>query len=105
MLYQDALGYCSNKGDNYSGGVFVESAFFRDKPVGVLCEVYGGVPGFNFSFDIWEFGIGRNIVDKEFGLVPIDMGVYWVEGIDFSREHWQVRCICSCWGCGVSHKY
>jgi hypothetical protein len=55
--------------------------------VGVLCEAQGGVCYFDFSFDIWEFGIGGNIVDKEFILVPIDMGIYWVEGIDFSREH------------------
>jgi hypothetical protein len=62
----------------------------RDKPAGVLCKVQGGVCGFDFGFDVWKFGIGGNIVDKEFGLVTIDMGIYGLEGIDFSREHWQV---------------
>jgi hypothetical protein len=79
--------------------------FFRDKPAWVLCEVQGGVCGFNFSFDVCEVGIGGNIVDKEFGPVPIDMGIRGLECIDFSREHWQVRCICSCWGYGVGYKY
>jgi hypothetical protein len=58
--------------------------------------VQGGVCGFDFGFDIWKFGIGRNIVNKEFGLVPINIGIHWVEDIDFSGEHQQVGCICSC---------
>jgi hypothetical protein len=80
-------------------------AFFGDKPVGFCCKVQGGVCSFDFGFDIWKFGIGRNVVDKEFGPVPIDTRIRGLEGIDFSREHRQVRCICSCRGCGVGHKY
>jgi hypothetical protein len=44
-------------------------------------------------------------VNKEFSLAPIDTRIHWLEGIDFSREHWQVRCICSSWGCGVGRKH
>jgi hypothetical protein len=44
-------------------------------------------------------------VNKEFGPALIDMGIRWLEGIDFSGEHGQVRCICSCWGCGVGRKH
>jgi hypothetical protein len=62
-------------------------AFFRDKPAGVLCKAQGGVRGFNFGFDVWKFGVGRNIVDKEFGPAPIDTRIRGLEGIDFSGEH------------------
>jgi hypothetical protein len=55
--------YRPNEGDNEGGGGFVEAAFHGDKPVGVLCKAQGGVCGFDFSFDSWEIGIGRNIVD------------------------------------------
>jgi hypothetical protein len=79
--------------------------FFQDKPAGVLCEAQGGVYGFDFCFDICEFGIGGDIVDKVFGLAAIDMGVHGLEGIDFSREHWQVRPVCSFWGCRVCYKH
>jgi hypothetical protein len=84
MLYV----YHTGKRDNEGGGGFVEVALLGDKPAGVLCKAQGGVCGFDFSFDISEFGIGGNIVDKEFGLAPIDMGICRVQGIDFSREHW-----------------
>jgi hypothetical protein len=43
--------YRANKGDDESGGGFVEAAFFREKLAGVLCEAQGGVCGFDFSFD------------------------------------------------------
>jgi hypothetical protein len=46
------------------------------------------VCGFDFGFDVCKFGVGRNIVDKEFGLVSIDTRVRGLEGIDFSREYW-----------------
>jgi hypothetical protein len=97
--------YHTSKRDDKGGGGFVDVAFFGDKPVGVLYEAQGGVCGFNFSFDVWEFGTGRNIVDKEFGPAPIDIGIYGLQGIDFSREHWQVGYIFSCWGCGVGRKH
>jgi hypothetical protein len=80
-------------------------AFFRDKPAGVRCKAQGGVRSFDFSFDVWKFGFGRNIVDKQFGPAPIDTRICRLEGIDFSGEHRQVRRICSCWGCGVGHKH
>jgi hypothetical protein len=67
--------------------------FFGDKPAWVLCEAQGGVYGFDFSFDICEVCIGGNLVNKECGPVPINTGIHGLEGIDFSREHWQVRCI------------
>jgi hypothetical protein len=80
-------------------------AFFGDKPVGFCCEVQGGVCGFDFGFDAWKFGIGGNIVDKEFSPAPINVGICWLEDSDFSGEHWYVRLICSCWGCGVGRKH
>jgi hypothetical protein len=55
--------YYADKGNNNGGGGFIEAAFCGDKPVGVLCKVQGGVFGFYFSFNSWEIGIGRNIVD------------------------------------------
>jgi hypothetical protein len=79
--------------------------FFRDKPAGVLCKAQGVVHGFDFGFDVWRFGVGRNIVNKEFSPVPIDMRIRWSEGIGFSSEHRQVRYICSSWGCGVRCKH
>jgi hypothetical protein len=53
----------TDEGDDEGGGGFVEAAFCGDKPAGLLCKVQGGVCGFDFSFDGWEFGIGGNIVD------------------------------------------
>jgi hypothetical protein len=55
--------YRANEGYDVSGGGFVEAAFFKDKPVGDLCKVQGGVHGFDFSFDEREIGIGGNVVD------------------------------------------
>jgi hypothetical protein len=51
-------------------------AFLRDKPAGVLYKVQGGVCSFDFGFDVWKFGVGGNIVNKEFGPAPIDMGIH-----------------------------
>jgi hypothetical protein len=79
--------------------------FLRDKQVGVLCKAQGGVCGFDFGFNIWKFGVRRNIVDKDFGPAPIDTRIRRLEGIDFSGEHRQLGCICSCWGCGVGCKH
>jgi hypothetical protein len=44
--------YHANEGDDQGGGGFVEVAFFRDKPMGVLGKVQGGVYGFDFGFDV-----------------------------------------------------